>query len=211
MESTPGNTQGTHVYTAVWICRTAVCLFVIVISHDRSLFQGPLQLSACIESECLSHCCMKGTTLWEIFFKNLKGQFTHEIKYFSAYLHLDCWVSELQSFGDLSSIIERYGARLLVPKASKKVTFEKTQQHCLFPKTMTQLLKLIHRPCCEQLHEGMILFPYHCGWKHASTHEQGRANVAVQQRRTPFSTFKSTQFRAGASASFVMNSDTGIK
>ena len=35
-------------------------------------------------------------------------------------------------------------------QSTKKHTFEKAQKQCLFPKIMTLLLKIIHRPCCEQ-------------------------------------------------------------
>ena len=34
----------------------------------------------------------------------------------------------------------------------------KTQQQYVFPEVMTQLLKIIHRPCCEELHVGTTFF-----------------------------------------------------
>ena len=33
-----------------------------------------------------------------------------------------------------------------------------TQQQCVFPEIMTWLLKIIHRPCREQFHQGAIFF-----------------------------------------------------
>ena len=30
----------------------------------------------------------------------------------------------------------------------------KTQQQCLFTKILSELLKIIHRPCCERFHAG---------------------------------------------------------
>ena len=34
---------------------------------------------------------------------------------------------------------------------------KKTQQQCVFPEIMTQLLKIIYRPCSEQFNLGIIL------------------------------------------------------
>ena len=30
--------------------------------------------------------------------------------------------------------------------------------HCVFPEILTQLLKIIHRICCELFHKGTVLF-----------------------------------------------------
>lgn len=50
-----------------------------------------------------------------------------------------------------SGIMEYDGTRLAVLKMSKKCIW-KTQQHWLFSEIMTQLFKIIHRPCCWQFH-----------------------------------------------------------
>ena len=44
----------------------------------------------------------------------------------------------------------------IIPHSSSAVylSIYKTQQSCLFPEIMTLLLKMIHRPCCEQFHVG---------------------------------------------------------
>ena len=57
----------------------------------------------------------------------------------------------------LSNIIKLDGTQLVVLKVPKN-TFEKIQNQCLFPNIMVWLLKIIHRPCCEQFHVGTTFF-----------------------------------------------------
>lgn len=45
-------------------------------------------------------------------------------------------------------------------RSLKRPKITKTQQQCLFPAIMTQLLKIIHRPSCEQFYVGTILLSY---------------------------------------------------
>ena len=77
--------------------------------------------------------------------------------------HDECF--KIQRFGDidyrdaclLSKIKEINGTRLLVLKAPK-IYIWKIQNQCLFLEIMTQLLKIIHRPCWEQFHVGTVFF-----------------------------------------------------
>ena len=61
------------------------------------------------------------------------------------------WGHQYRDFCSLSSITgtrsHSQGA-----KKKKKKTFEKPQQQCLFSEIMTQLLKIIHKSCCEQFY-----------------------------------------------------------
>ena len=76
-----------------------------------------------------------------------------------------CICCELKSLGDisyrdvclLSSIIGLGGTRLVVLKCQKKYIWKVLNQ-CLFPKIMTGLLRIMHRPRCKQFHAGTTFF-----------------------------------------------------
>ena len=69
---------------------------------------------------------------------------------------------------------------LLVALKAPKSYICKSQQQCLSPWNMSQLLKIIHRHCCEQCQVGTVFFPlsytcqpyYQAEGKCASTHAQ---------------------------------------
>ena len=64
--------------------------------------------------------------------------------------------------------LHEYNGNLILPSlkynGSKRCSncvaaLKKTQQQCFFPEIMTLLLKIIHRPCCEQFHVGRKVVP----------------------------------------------------
>lgn len=92
----------------------------------------------------------------------------------AIFFHLDCFVVScifvVVSYVVLEvSVLEmsafpptQWNLMVLVVWCSKcqRSMFDKLNRKCLFPETMTQLLKLIHRPRCE--HVGSIFFKHHC-------------------------------------------------
>ncbi|MDF4377384.1 hypothetical protein P3378_24580, partial [Vibrio parahaemolyticus] len=83
----------------------------------------------------------------------------------SAFYQYRLFWCELLSVGDIGcrdvclllNIMELDGTQLVMLKVAQN-TFEQQQhqQQCVFPEIMTWLLKIIHRPCCEQFHVGTI-------------------------------------------------------
>ena len=100
--------------------------------------------------------------------EDLKGQFTLISKLhifpltFSAIYQSKLFWCELPSFGDIgrrdvclfSNIMGLNGALNVVLTVPKKYIHihKKIQQQCLFPKIMTLLFKIIHKPCCEKFY-----------------------------------------------------------
>ena len=86
------------------------------------------------------------------------------VLYHNTYIssNLSCYLSirtGLVWFWRYRPFLEYNGTKSNSAYGAKKGTRGNTPQKSLSPAIMTQLLMVIHRPCCEQFHVGTIFFP----------------------------------------------------
>ena len=82
--------------------------------------------------------------------------------------HLDrcamtSWVLEILDERCLTWLLNAVELDACGAQSTQFKNIRKTQQQCLFTKIMSELPKIIHRPCCEQSHAGTIFYFYFLG------------------------------------------------